>query len=328
LATVYTLAELLKIETDPLRAVAITALLERVNMMELCPFSTTGRLMIKVNRWKTLPSPQFRDANEPFGSSVGTQEQLEESVYIAGGNVDIERIYTEDQGTIVDPRQQQLDMFMAAISYMINDYWINGDQATDPKGFTGLKVRIGNLPSRQTISASSAAGGLDVRASEANEHTFLDKLDQAIDTVEDGQADAIFCNTNSRLGIRSVLRRLKLFDTTKDMFDREIMTYRGARIYDMGPKLAGAFDDSNPIITQTETPSGGGTVQATSLYLVRFGRNGGQYLHGHDLHKLRVTDIGLLENGAQKRSNIEWPLGLAMFNPRSAVRLKDVAWAT
>lgn len=325
---VYTLAEQLKIEKDPLRAGIITALLERVSMMELLPFSTIGRLNIKVTRWRTLPNPQWRNLNDSFSSTTGTTEQLEESVYVAGGNIDIERIYTEDQGVIVDPRKDQLDKFMAGMGYLINDYFINGDQATTPKGFTGIKVRIGNLPSRQTISAAVAANGLDVRASEANENTFLDKLDQLIDVVEDGQADALFMNTNSRLGLRSVLRRLKLYDTTRDMFDREVMVYRGARVYDMGPKIAGAFDDSNPIITQTESYTGGGTADGTSIYAVRFGRDSGEFLHGIDLHALRVTDIGLLENGSQKRTNIEWPLGLALANPRAMSRLRDVSWDT
>lgn len=328
--SVYLLTEQLRIERDPLRAGIIRAILERANIMETLPFQTTGKLNIKVTRWKVLPQPQWRNLNDSFTSTTGTTEQLEETVYIAGGNIDIERQFTDEEGTIVDPRENQLEMFMAAMSYFINEAFVNADQAVDPKQITGLKVRVGNLPARQTISASAAAGGLDVRLSEANEHTFLDKLDEALDKVENGQADVILCNTNTRLGLRSVLRRLKLYDTTRDMFDREVMTYRGARILDMGPTLAGAFTDAaaSQIITQTEAPTGGGASQATSLYCVRFGRDGGQYLHGWDKHKLKVTDIGLLDNAAQKRTNIEWPWGLALFNPRSVTRLKDVAWAT
>lgn len=328
MADVYTLAEHLKLETDPTRAAVLACLLERVKVSEILPFQTIGRLSTKFTRWSELPSPTFRNANEPFGSSTGRNEQGEEAVYIAGGNVDIERVFTEDQGVIVDPRQDQLDKFMAAMSYMINDKFINGDQATSPKEFNGLKVRIGNLPSRQTVSASAAAGGLDVRASDPNMFTFFDKLNEAMDKVEDGNPDVILCNTNTRLGIESALRRLKLYATTRDLFDREVSTYRGARIYDMGPTLAGALDDSVQIITQGETPAGGGANQATSIYCVRFARDGGEYLHGIDLHPLRTIDIGLLENGAQKRTNIEWPMGLIITNPRSATRLKDVAWAT
>jgi hypothetical protein len=328
MATVYTLAHHLVNERDPLRAGVISALLERVSIMELLPFSSTGKLNIKVNRWKTLPAPAFRNLNESFTSSIGTNEQLEETVYVAGGNIDIERIYTEDQGQIVDPRQDQIDKFMAATGYMINDYFINGDQATDPKGFTGVRVRVGNLAARQTVSAAVAADGLDVRASEANEHIFLDKVNESIHKVEDGKADAALMNTNSFLGFTSVMRRLKLLDTTKDMFDREVLSYKGVRLIDMGPTLAGALDDSVQIITQTEAYTGGGTADGTSIFFVRFGRDAGEHLHGIEMHPLRVTDIGLLESGASKRTNIEWPLGLAMFNPRSIVRLRDISWQT
>lgn len=328
MATVYTLAQHLLTEKDALKAGIITSLLERVQVMELLPFTSTGKLNIKVNRWKTLPTPTFRNLNDSFDSSVGTNEQLEETVYVAGGNIDIERLYTEDQGQIIDPRQDQIDKFMAAVGYMINDYFINGDQAVDPKGFTGVKIRVGNLSSRQTVSAAVAANGLDVRASEANEHIFLDKVNDSIHRVEDGKADVALMNTTSFLGFTSVMRRLKLLDTTRDMFDREILSYKGTRLIDMGPTLAGALDDSVQIITQTEAYTGGGTADGTSIYFVRFGRDAGEHLHGIEMHPLRVTDIGLLENGAQKRTNIEWPLGLAMFNPRSIVRLRDVAWDT
>ncbi len=322
MATVYTLVEQLKISKDPLEAGVITALLERVNMMEVLPFQTIGTLNTKVTRWKDLPTPAFRNLNATFTSTTGTTEQLEESVYVAGGNIDLDRQFSGDNATIVDPRKNQLDMFMAAMAYMINDYWINGDQATDPAGFTGLKVRIGNLPSRQTISADTGADGLEVFTSETTENTLLDKLDELIDLVEDGQADCLFMNTSARLGIRSVLRRLKLFETTRDMFDREVMTSRGALIYDMGTKA----DQSTLIMPNTESYTGGGNADGTSIYAVRFGRDGGEYLHGIDKHKLQVDNIGRLENGAQDRTNIEWPLGLTVWNPRSAARLRDLSF--
>lgn len=330
MADMYTLAEHLQTAQTPLEKGVITALLERVSVMELLPFVTTGSLSIKVTRWATLPTPAFRNLNDVFPSTAGTSEQLEESVYIAGGNLDIDRQYTGDSNSIVDPRQNQLKMFMAAMGYFINEYFINGDQATNAAGFDGIKVRVGNLPARQTISAAVAANGLDVRATEATEHTFLDKVNETLYKVADGKADALLMNSNSFLGFTSVIRRLKLFETTSDFFGREVLTYKGARLIDMGPKLSGAFSDAaaDQIVTQTEAYTGGGTADGTSIYAVRFGRDGGEYLHGWDKHKLQVKDLGLLENGAQKRTNIEWPLGLCMWDPFAMARLRDISWDT
>ena len=328
MAETYTLAEHLTTSDTPLQKGVIQGLLEWVKIAEFVPFVTTGKLNVKVNRWKRLPTAQFRALNETYPTSAGSSEILEESVFVAGGNIDIDRQYQGDSDTIVDPSENQLKMFIASMGYMINDYFINGDPASDPKGFTGLKVRVGNLPARQTVSAAAAADGLDVQASSANRQTFLDKLNETMHMIPGAQVDALFLHQNSYLGLESVLRREGLWRTDKDMFDREYGIYRGARLIDMGTTVTGAFTGAtaNYILPNTESYTGGGTADGTSVYAVRFGREGGEYLHGWDKHKLQTEGPFKLENRSQVRTNIEWPVGLALFNPFSVARLRDLSW--
>lgn len=308
----------------------VRGILEYVKFADLLPITTMGALSVKVLRWKRLPTTQFRALNESFPASAGSSEQLEESVFIAGGNIDLDRQFDGDKNSIVDPRQNQFQMFMASLTYNLNDKLINGDPASDPKTFTGIKVRVGNLPSRQTVSGDTASSGLVVQTSSATRHTFLDKLNETMHMVAGGadEVDVLLCNTNSYLGLESVLRREGLLNQSADAFERKIYTYRGARLIDMGFTVSGAFDGETAdyILPNTEAYTGGGTSDGTSIFAVRFGRNGGQFFHAWDKHRLQVKDFGLLEDGVTMRQNVEWPLGLALFNPFSIARLRDLSW--
>lgn len=315
---VYTLAQHLLSEKDPLRAGVIHNVLERVKIMEVCPFVSLGTFTARMLRWNEFPDMNFRNLNEPFGSSIGNNELLEETVFVAGGNIDIEALFTEDNMQLVDPRSNQLEMFSTSMSFKINNYFINGDQSTDPKGFTGLKVRIAGLPATQTFYG--ATDGLPIFASTANENLFIDYLNQAMYAV-DGATD-IFMNSTAYLGFESTFRRAGLYRTTQDMFDRDVMVYKGARLHDMGNTTPRG---TTKIITDTETR--GNTATNTSIYFARFGTEAGEYLHGIDFHPLRVRDIGLLENGSQMRHNVEWPLGLMLGNDRAVSVLKGVRFA-
>lgn len=301
--------------------------------MHVIPWETTNRLNIRVTRWKTLPVPAFRQINAAYTQVNGVSEQLEETVYPLGGDIDIDKVYVRDQGVIVDPRQNQIDMFLAGLMYLFNNYLINGDTATDANGIIGLKVRAGNLPARQTISMGT--NGLDVRASTANEHTFMDNLHQLMyvtgNGMGPGNGTCLFMNDNSYLNFTSVLRRLALFKTTEDSFGRDVPEFMGAKMYDMGFT---SESQATRVITQTETQ--GNTTDNTSIYCVKFddqpddsgGIDVGEMLTGIEMYPMEVEDIGQLQSGPQFRTRIDWPIGLALWNNRAISRLKGIRWTT
>ncbi len=319
-STSYRLSDHLMIEPDPLRAGVMMTLLLLSNVMEQIPWESINTLNMRVTRWKELPAVGFRQIGQAYTASYGRTEQLDETIYPLGGLVDIDKAFVRDTRTITDPRQLQIDMKLKAIVYTFNYYFISGSHSLDANGFTGMTARIANLPARQTITAST--NGLDVRASSANEFTFLDKVNQLIYVIDDHKPSALYMNQNSYLGFTSVANRLALLNKDKDQFDREILTYRGIPLYDMGQQS----DLSTDIITQTETC--GNQSASTSIYAVRFGESGGEYLHGIEEYPLDVEDLGRLQTTPAYRTEIDWPLGLAMWNDRSVARLKGVNWTT
>lgn len=324
-----TLVDQLKAVRDQTKGGIVQGLLIRSKVMQILPWVDTNSLQITVSRWKTLPTVAFRKINGAYAESAGTKEQLQETVYPFGGDTDVDLMFSRDKSVLTDPRAEQIDMRVASMGYTFNDYFINGSQATDPDGFTGIKNRIAALPSSQSIVA--AANGLDVKATTANQNTFVDLLDQALYQIDngnggfgsataDGGSIAAFMNDSSLLGISSTLRRLGLLDQSRDAFGRQIDSYKGVPFYDIGVKS----DQTTRIITNTETTGASGVT--TSIYFVKFG-NDGEFLHGIQEYPMDVRDLGELQTAPQERVRIDWPVGLAHFHNRAMVRLSGVIWS-
>jgi hypothetical protein len=165
-----TLAQLAKLETNPLRKTVIMNLLRKAKIMEVLPFTNVNALQSVAVRWRTLPSVDFRKINEGYTSNeTGDTEQVWESVYGFGGDITYDRVLDKIAGSMItDPKRLQMDMKLAAMAFKFNDYFINGDHATEPDGFEGLKKRVAGMPTRQTVGfAASNAAALDPTASAA-----------------------------------------------------------------------------------------------------------------------------------------------------------------
>lgn len=314
---VYDIVQHAKTTRDPMLAGLLNTLLMRSDMIEMLPWDTLGTLSQRVTRWKTLPAVTFRKINGAFAGDIGRYEQLDETVTSLGVDIDVDVMLDRDQAAQADPRATQSEMATASMAYTFNDAFINGDQASDADSFNGIKKRVASLPAAQTIS--SGTNGLDVNASDAARHSFIDLIEQAEYELE-GQADAIIGNGTSYRQFGGVFRRLGLLDITKDQFGRKIRRFGegGPRLVDIGVKT----DQTTAIITNTETK--GSSSDTTSLYLVRFGR--GQYLHGIQEFPVRHKDLGERESQPQMRERVEWTPGLAQSNDRSIVRITGLRW--
>jgi len=328
----YTLAQLAKLEVEPLRKYVLMNLLRDAKLTEVLPWVNVDSLNVIATRWRTLPSAQFRQIGGAWTQSMGDTEQVWESLYITGGEIQFDRVFGKVKNTIVDPHKQQVDMKTKAIALNLNDYIINGDHATDANGFEGLKKRISLMPARQSIYAAGVAGdstaALDVTGSVANTTTFFKKLEQQFVRTNGSQVNAILCNEAMTLGIGHAARFVNasggmFLSTTKDSFDRDILTYRGAPIIDVGLK----GDQSTEIITDAETANDSG-ADASSIYMVSFGEQDG--ITGIQLPPgLEVYDPGgELDSTPANIMRFEWVLGLAGFGSYGITRMRNVEGAS
>jgi len=316
----YALVDQMKAEGSTLRGGVIQGLVMRSNVMMTMPFEDIGTINQTVVRWKTLPGVAFRKINAAYAEGAGSYEQLNETIYPLGHDIDVDKVFVRDSKVILDPRATQAQMVLKSLAYTVNNYFITGDQASDPDGLTGIKKRIANLPAAQTVTpdATTYPNGITVKTNATTQQDFLDLLDNLLYALDEGQADVLYMNSKALLGISSVLRRQALLNQSQDMFGRRVMRYG-----DGGPLLADIGflgDQVTQIITNTETY--GAATTATSIYAVRYGV--GEYLHGIQEYDLDVYDLNELQSGPQFRTRIDWPVGIALWNDRSIARLSGL----
>lgn len=321
----YNLAQLAKIETEPLRKGVMENIVRDVKIAEVLPWENVSSLQSVAVRVRTLPTGgSFRKIGGTYTETTdGDLEQVWESVYIFGGEIKFDRIFDKVQNTIVDPKAQQLQMKLKSMSLDFNNYFINGDQATDPDGFEGVKKRISGMPSRQLIAAAASSTYADPTASVGAARYFLDKWEEAWYRANGGQVNAICMNEGLYLGFSQVLRYVNfgggnLLDVTKDSFDRQVVTYRGVPFIDMGLKK----DQSTEIIANTENDASGAGANCTSAYFLSFGQEQG--LTGIQMGGIETIPLAETVDGPFSMVRIEWPVGLASFGSYGFTRLYSI----
>jgi hypothetical protein len=322
----WTLAELSKIETEPLRKSVVDTLIMESSALELVPWETIGTLSTTIVKIQDLPSVGFRKINAGYTESTGHFEQKTETISLMGGMIDTDKAIARARNTIADARAIQQQMMVKAIAYKFNDRFINGDPGTDPDEFKGLYKRVADSVAEgfteQLIDCGGtygAARDAGILYATADSHNFLNKLDQLIYSIKGHNPDVLLMNKKTLLAVRALLRKERLLDQGRDSFDRIIDVYAGARLVDIGVKA----DQTTEIITNAEDPQGLYTSDvSTSIVAVKFGI--GEFLWGIQEYPIEVTDKGLLESKPVYRTEVDFPLGLAHVDPRCVARLCNI----
>ena len=313
-----TLADYAKQSKDPLQKGFIMDLLRYSELLNTVPFDVVDGLQVDGVRWQTMPAAAFRKINAGYTEGTGTTEKVAETLVALGGDVKIDRFLTGNSNVIQDPLTTQMNMKAKSVAFKFNDAFINGDAGVDPDSFEGLKKRVSNMPSRQTIDLAVATVSLKVLASVANENTFLDALHTASKYV-DG-ATHIFANENTFLGLGRVARRLNLYQQITDAYGKKWDSLTGLPIVDVGLKS----DKSTEIISDTEDP-GNATLDSTSIYVVRMDMDDGLHgltLRGHELDVYDPLTGGEMEAGPQYLRRIDWGVGLFNLSNYVIARVK------
>ena len=322
-----TLADVAAAEKDALKKFFIVNLLRRIAIMNFLPWQNVSALKNIAIRWRSLPDVAFRKINGAYSASQGAVDDVWESVYGFGGDMQFDNVFTmTSQAYVTDPKKLQTDMKLEAMKIKFNDYFINGDHGVDPDGFEGLKKRIANSPARQTIYfAAAASAGLDPTASIANAQAFVNGLEEQHYKTNGGMHNAWFGHEGMKWGLGRVIRYAQAsggnwLGTTKDMFDREYPTWWGSPFLDVGLKA----DQSTEIITATEA-GGTGTANTTSVYAASFEEEQG--IQGMQLNPLNVYDPlkgGEMPTAPATLLRVDWWIGLTGFGSFGITRGRNV----
>jgi hypothetical protein len=307
-----TLAQAAPLSQDDLqRGVVETFVWESV-VLDRLPLMPVEGNAYAYNSEATLPGAAFRAVNAAYVESTGTVNQDTETLYILGGDADVDTFIQKTRSNLNDQRAVQTRLKVKAAVATFQDAFINGDNGTNPEEFDGLVQR---LTGGAVIEAGGAGNdGLPiVGADDDARHAFMDALDEAIAYVQ-GTPDALYMNSIIRAKLASAARRLGFWDRQRDEFGRIVEFYNGIPMLDIGDDVAG-----NPIIPVNETQ--GASTDSSSIYVVKWTEDeSSPGVAGLANGGVEVRDLGEIDAQPVYRTRIEFFCGVAVFG-KGAARL-------
>jgi hypothetical protein len=327
---VWTIAEAALNEKDPLRMGVLMLFWLESNIMASIPFFTVNRLGISMTRQvrTSLTKPGWVAIGEAYGKSTAHLEQVEETVFKLGRDIDIPKGLENLDGQFEDPRVLMTETELKTLTYEFNEAAINGPFiGANPPGAplanapAGIRTRINDVAGEvglgdALLAPGGAATPFGPNASSLNHHSVLDAMNRSMYFLDGKRPDSAYCNKTFLLALESAFRREQLFSITRDQYERIVYTFRDCPIYDVGTKA----DQSTPIITDTE--AFGGQTDCTSIYFAHVGVR--THFHGWEKEPLDVRDLGELQTEPVMRTRVDWSPGLASWHVRSLARVQGI----
>lgn len=327
-----TLADYAVQSNDPIVAKITDSLLRNGSVLADLPLVTRTSLLVNGVRWQgNLPTVNWGRINEDPTVTKGNPTPYQEQAYLVRNAIDVDKWLIRDENAIQDPRAVQIGGYLAALTYDINDKFINNDHVTgDVDAPTGLRYRLDN-PSTYGVTSEMKidGGGVDMtqgNMTAATANNFFELVGQTLDYMgaPEGDGCVIYMNDTLRRRFERAVRLVGAgagWSMVEDAFGRRIMKYRNATVADIGRKA----DQSTRIITNTETSAGAaGSSTYSSFYVVRYGE---EYSMGWQLDELGncLEDIGRIGNaGSTFRFLIDWGFGLYFQHTRGIARVYGV----
>lgn len=272
-------------------------------------------------RVKSLPTAQFRAVNEEYGESSATKESMSVDLKILGHSFSIDRIIA-DMGGIVDELTFQMKQAIKAVTATAHEKIIHGNSSTNAKEFDGLDVAVtgtsteynagNNGETVKTIDLSTSANVT------ANATEFCDMMDEWLADLN--SPSCLLMNAKMLAKINAVARRVGAYQLTQDSLGRQIHSYNGIPLIDLGDKagatIPGIWSDNHVIGTDTNGLS--------SIYAVRFADDGfhGVTMKGGNIIKKWLPKWE--EAGAVKKSEIEMVMALVLKETKSAGVFRNI----
>jgi hypothetical protein len=304
------LIEAAKASSDQLKRGVIETIIEEAPMLgELSwvPFEGTALRHFEEG---TLPNVQFREVNEGYTASWGSDNDHYWGVAILGGEVKVDNFLVNVVDTRSGLEAKQWAKLAKANSLRFSWETFKGTGAVSTKGFKGLNTLIDEGFGQKLLQATG--GGT----------LTLAKADEAIDLFRNqGGPQVGWLNRTVRRKFTDLARTthsgISLIDVGTDIYGKKVTMYDGVpfRIIGDGMDSAGAV---NPILAFNEDP-GDATADCTSIYWAKTGEDDVTGLLGKG-GSFEVKQFGELEAGPQRLGRMEWYPGIAIFNRYSIVR--------
>lgn len=257
-------------------------------------------------RQETLGGIAFRNLNQDYTPDTGVVNPLVESVAIFGGEVQTDR-QLAGGGNSNNVRASAIGAKLRKAGLFYDKYVIDGDPGVNGMQFYGLNAR---LTGAQVISAGTNGAALT-----------LDMVDALLDAVPGAnERKVLVMNKADRRGLKKLIVNAAGGAAVGD-FGPTLQTYDGAPI-----EVIDEDGDEAAILGKDETQ--GSSSVTSSMYCIRPGTDTeGEFVQGLVKTGGAGDLIDHVDQGVRGTSFIdliEAALGLAVFHPRAAARLKGI----
>lgn len=315
---VHTLVEYAKTYADDKGRAIIELFPEMSDVLGVMPFKSAPGGRYGYMREGALPNNMgFRAINETPAEGHGVINDFTEQCFPMAGNIDVDRVLINRYGN--ERRSMEERMAVKRKAKVWSDTFMGGDNATQPREYTGIRNRLravgsgsssvdGSNYESRILANSTASGGAALS---------LSQLDIAIGLVENPTHILLPKKLRDRMpaAVRDASVGGLYTNDTEDM-GRRVERYRGLPLligYGITP--FGAFLPFN------EVAFGGGSAVTASVYILNFSEEG---VCGLETSPMEVKDMGLLDNGVHYRTNVEHDSGLCIESPYAAIRLSSI----
>lgn len=299
------------------------------DVSRILEFNTINTTQIQTRRMNSLPEVRFRARGERyFDGGMPRWETVTDTVASLGAEITIDKVDKMDKGPYIqNPLSFNAEAKIKAMKYKFHDAIINGDHAVDPQSFEGLKVRIANLASSQTVYAVNSTTQLECRPgtlTSANAYAMLYAIENAVYALDGHKADYCLTDADFIRALKNALRvvgayvaqpgtpttKLNQRETSNEIPGGFAFEWDGVKYIDMGVKA-----DQTTKIVATDTIS----VACRPAYFIK---TGGNFLTAIQMQPLETSDLFLLDDGVSHRMVIDWMVGLRHVHNRFASVLK------
>ena len=303
-------------QVDDLKSKAVISLFpQESDILRVLPFKTAPGGRYGYFREAALPTNMaFRGINETPTTGQGLINDYTEMCFPMAGQIDVDRVILDRFG--MERRSTEEQMQIKAKAHLWTQNFIDGDNQSEPREWTGIKQRLrsvggsvdgSNYESRLFTNSSSSGGAA----------LSLANLDVAISLVENPTHMIWPYKLKNRLA--AAVRDAGvggLYTNDKEDMGHRVERYNGVEI------LTGyGISKHGPLLQFNEVASGGGSAVTASIYVMSIGEMG---VCGIETKPMQVTDMGMINNGVHYRTDVLHDNGICIESPYAALRFTSI----
>lgn len=303
------LLEVAKHTGDPLTVAYTEVIISETNILGKMPWQAVMGEAVRHEEEVSLPDPQFRDLNETYTPSFGTDREWYWGTATLGSEVIIDTKMVRQYGE-AGAKRRQYRKHAKATGLFLQKNVFDGTGSASNKDFRGVNLLIEDGFGKQVFADGAGS---------AEAELTLDMLDSTADELRTGEPDDIWLNRQTRTNITQLTRELgggfSWINISRNMFGEKVVEWMDTPLSIIGQDHLGNF-----ILDFDEDPGDGGNDTA-SLYMVRYGEEHFSGLMGFG-GALSVRDFGEVTERPGHLGRTELYPGIMIADQYSIARLR------